>query len=172
MRRLMVLDLDETLVHAIDDNVYYFPDLDIEYDKLIVRPYIADFFSNLYPHFDILIFTTGTEEYVKSCFKTYLNPFQTFIAYTFHNNHAEASVKKYDKPKHSRYIREYFPLHKIIIGIDDQIDVNMDSGYTTLYPIKPFYGSTKDVELKHLYKKILCEFQLITNKEDEAKTSA
>jgi carboxy-terminal domain RNA polymerase II polypeptide A small phosphatase len=164
----MVLDLDETLVHAVDDNVYYFPGLNFEYDKLKVRPYIAEFLSSLYPHFDILLFTMGKKEYVETCLKTYLSPFQTLISYTFHNEHAKASANKYNMPKHSKYVREYFPSYTTIIGIDDQTDVNMDSGYSMLYPIKPFYGSSKDIELMKLYKRILCEFHLTTNK-DEAE---
>mmetsp|Transcript_87428 Transcript_87428/g.234129 ORF Transcript_87428/g.234129 Transcript_87428/m.234129 type:complete len:263 (+) Transcript_87428:90-878(+) len=65
----LVLDLDETLVHAVKEKV----DCDFQFgvfaeDKEMVfyatmRPGIHDFIASLHPHFEIVIFTAARQEY-------------------------------------------------------------------------------------------------------------
>src|SRR6266436_5858720 len=104
MRRLVIVDLDNTLVAAVDDKVYHIEEIGLEYDNLIVRPYAESFLTWLYNHFDIILFSTGTEEYVYSCISTYLLPVQTKVLHILHSKHADICREKYGKYKHSQYI--------------------------------------------------------------------
>src|SRR6266436_2554573 len=61
MKRLAIVDLDNTLVAAQDDCVYTVDD--IEFDNLIIRPFAPEFINWLYKYFDIILFTTGFEKY-------------------------------------------------------------------------------------------------------------
>src|SRR6266436_5902232 len=158
MKRLAIVDLDNTLVAAQDDCVYTVDD--IEFDNLIIRPFAPEFINWLYKYFDIILFTTGSEKYINTCMETYFIPFQTKISHVLHSGHANLSQKKYGLPKHSEYIKSICQGYHTIIGIDDQSQENMDpDGYSKIYAVEPFLGK-HDFELKRVRKLIDKDFQL------------
>ena len=60
----LVLDLDETLIHFTDKKrVYCEGSHDMIDEYFNIRPYALQFMRDLSRHFEIVIFTAGTQEY-------------------------------------------------------------------------------------------------------------
>ncbi|MEN7550377.1 HAD family hydrolase [Rapidithrix thailandica] len=64
-RKLVILDLDETLIHATDEPQN--EDWDFEFDKYKVykRPGLDYFLVELHKHFDVAVWSSATDDYVK-----------------------------------------------------------------------------------------------------------
>lgn len=61
---LLILDLDETLIHATKDDIGLEPDF-VAYDyKVYKRPYVTDFLNNLSKDFYLAIWSTASENYI------------------------------------------------------------------------------------------------------------
>ena len=61
---LLILDLDETLIHATRDDIGLEPDF-VAYDyKVYKRPYVTDFLNNLSKDFYLAIWSTASENYI------------------------------------------------------------------------------------------------------------
>jgi TFIIF-interacting CTD phosphatase-like protein len=169
MRRLAIIDLDNTLVAARDENVYSIQEIGLEFDNLVVRPYVSHFINWIHQYFDIILFSTGTHDYVTTCVQTYLLPYQTKICQILHNEHAQISQRLYGKLKHSQYIKNLTGnRYSTIIGIDDQASINMDNdgGYRWVYCVKPFYGEREDCELRHLRNRIASDCRILENNKE------
>jgi NLI interacting factor-like phosphatase len=155
-KAVVVLDLDNTLLvskgssHTIGSMVF---------DKLIIRPFAIQLIYKLYNHFDIIIFTTGTDEYARFCVSTYFSQVEYMFAHILSRTQSELSFAMYGFPKHSSYIQSLFRSKRTLIGVDDMVD-NMDANYHKVYQVKPFYGKPRDRHLRKLWRKINVDFKL------------
>jgi hypothetical protein len=131
---------------------------DVNIDYIQTRPYAIQLILNLFNHFDILLFTTGTADYAGACCQTYLLFVDHTFVGVFNRQDAMISNKLFHRYKHSKYIKSKLPNQKLI-GIDDMAPENMDyDGYFKIYKVKPWYGDTNDRSLKFLWKQIKYDF--------------
>jgi TFIIF-interacting CTD phosphatase-like protein len=67
--KLLILDIDETLVHSsiLESDEYDFMVLDKYYT--IKRPYVDDFLKYAFNNFTVGVFTTSTEDYATEIMK-------------------------------------------------------------------------------------------------------
>lgn len=60
----LILDMDETMIHYPED-ILIRQELvnDSEYDKFLVRPFLKDFLLQLYEEYEIIVFTSASQNY-------------------------------------------------------------------------------------------------------------
>ncbi len=61
---LLILDLDETLIHATEEPLQREPDFFVGPYSVYRRPYLADFLTSCSACFRLAVWSTGTDEYV------------------------------------------------------------------------------------------------------------
>jgi CTD small phosphatase-like protein 2 len=129
----LVLDLDETLVHYMEEG-------DEAYVQ--VRPYAELFINELSKFFEVVIFTAATEEYADIV----LNELDKYnsISYKLYRNHTI--------PKNNVYIKDLNKLGRdlkktiIIDNVFENFNLHKDNGLH----ISDFLGDEKDSELLEL----------------------
>lgn len=100
LKKTLILDLDETLIHADIDNIYPDCDFQIEIElnqikaliKIILRPYLYDLLEYASEFFNIIVFTAGTKDYADKIID-YIDPNKKYIknrlyrdsCFEFHN---------------------------------------------------------------------------------------
>jgi carboxy-terminal domain RNA polymerase II polypeptide A small phosphatase len=155
--KLLILDLDETLIHATERKLQ-FPE-DFQFDKYFVhkRPHLDKFLVDIAKHFSIGIWSSADDIYVTEIVKSIfpVNVELEFVwgrsrctlkrDYTFDSYYFE---KRLDKLK-----KRGFRLEQIII-VDDTPEKSR-SNYGNVVYIKEFTGNVADEELKHLYEYLL-----------------
>lgn len=140
-----VLDLDETCGF-------------FEGDKFYVRPLFTTFV-----HFlkligvDIILWSTGDDEYVLSVVNGFLPELQKHAFKIFARYESDYSHFHYNYHKASWHVRHlYKPETIVLFGVDDLVNNNMDEeGYDVLFYIKPYTKvNSCDKELLKLMAKI------------------
>ena len=169
--KLLVLDLDETLLHATE-----FP-LQRPYDYLIsgiyiyLRPGVFEFLDFCFSHFDVAIWSSGSQGYVQSVISivfgrykfvfvwdlrkcTHYAPLNTCIDDIYGQNGEFAPLtSSYCVIKKLSKLKKKYPLESILI-VDDTPEKCIKNYGNAIY-IKPFYGSINDKELYKLSKYLL-----------------
>ena len=94
----LVLDLDETLVYLMHNNLYLNEEGRIGDEKhtLIFRPGLIDFLKKMKPLFELVIFSFGTYEYVDSVIKI-IEKKGKFFEHVLYRQHATDSNGEYIK---------------------------------------------------------------------------
>lgn len=64
--RLVVFDLDETLVHATRERLTYVHDFAVPPYHVYIRPFAAELISFTAKHFDIAVWSSSSQEYVEA----------------------------------------------------------------------------------------------------------
>lgn len=94
-RKLLVLDMDETLIHSDLDLKYTLHDTYIHLNKdqeeesvipLNLRPFLFEFLNFCVDQFDIVIFTAGCQEYADSILD-YIEKDRKYFRYRFYRDH-------------------------------------------------------------------------------------
>ena len=151
--KLLILDLDETLIHATRDKL----DIqeDFQFDQYFVhkRPYLDEFLIKISNHFKVGIWSSATDTYVSEIVKQIKPDSVEFEIiwgrskcslkrdYTFDTVNFE---KRLDKLK-----KKGFRLEQIII-VDDSPEKSRTNYGNAVY-IKEYTGDKTDEELKHLH---------------------
>ena len=162
--KLIILDLDETLIHATEFELDR--PCDFKFDKYFVyeRPHLRQFLSDISNHFLLGIWSSAGDEYVNEIVR-YIKPDNvefvvvwgrskcslkrdlTFDTYCFE--------KRLDKLK-----KKGFRLEQILV-VDDSPSKSRTNYGNAIY-IKEFTGDTSDTELQFLYDYLLT-FKTVDN---------
>ena len=154
---LIIFDLDETLIHSVENELDY--PFHFRFDKYFVyeRPFLRQFLGDISKHFKIGIWSSAGDEYVKEIVENIMpkevapaivwgrskcTPRRNWIDDSFYFE------KKLDKLK-----KKGFSLEKTLI-IDDSPE-KVRSNYGNAIYIKEFLGNTDDCELQFLYTYLL-----------------
>lgn len=153
-KKLIVLDLDETLIHATHQSLL--PNINFEYSDYAVylRPHLHDFFQYLSQKFYIGIWSSADDRYVEDIVKL-ITPKNIKLEFVW----GRSRCSKRKNIELDRYIYEKrleklkrlgYNLTQIII-IDDSPEKVKENYGNAIY-INPYIGNTDDEELLLLIK--------------------
>ena len=160
--KLLILDVDETLIHTemlpktfeVDYGADFTMDLNDDYlYHTFRRPYVIEFLRYAFDNFKVGIFTTATYDYVEQIMlnlgydiKDFFFVYDREYCNTKFNNMTRDRhwVKKLDRVRRSLD----FPIEKMLI-VDDKPETAVEN-YGNLIAIKPFIQDQNDIELLKL----------------------
>ncbi len=155
--KLLILDLDETLVHATEKELMF--SADFKFDKYYVhkRPYLEKFLLDISKHYSLGIWSSANDEYVKEIVKN-IKP--DGVAFEIVWGRSRCSIKRDEdldsyifEKRLYKLQKKGFKLEQIII-VDDTPKKSRNNYGNAIY-IHEFSGNTTDEELKHLHDYLL-----------------
>ncbi|MGE6220593.1 NIF family HAD-type phosphatase [Nubsella zeaxanthinifaciens] len=155
--KLLILDLDETLIHATETASEFL--IDFKLDKYFVhkRPLLEHFLVNISKHFAIGIWSSAGDDYVTEMANK-IKP--TDVEFEIIWGRSRCSQKRdetfdnyYFEKRLDKLKKKGFRLEQIII-VDDTPEKSRNNYGNAIY-IKEFLGDPTDQELKYLYDYLL-----------------
>lgn len=151
-KKLLILDLDETLVYATEEKLERQEDFTIGEYIVYKRPYLQEFIAFCLENFDVAVWTSSTQNYaIKIVEEIFQNPNELKFLWSrlrctisFDEEERENFLEK----KMTKVGRRGYDLNKVIV-IDDLPQVWRNS-YGNLVRVNPFFGETDDNELQKL----------------------
>lgn len=156
--KLLILDLDETLIHARNSELDTpCPSFNFEEYTIYRRPYLEDFLAFCEKHFKVAIWTSSSEEYATKV-----------VQEIFENNYPLEFVWSRERCVRKRNLiddtviwlkdlrkvkNKGFKLEHVIV-VDDT-PAKLGRNYGNHVYIKPFEGNAEDCELTFLMKYLL-----------------
>ncbi len=155
--KLLILDLDETLIYAAEDDLGFPPDF--QFDKYLVykRPFLEEFLVDISDHYTIGIWSSADDQYVAEIVNA-VKP--ASVEFEIIWGRSRCSLKRdrafddyyYDKPL-SKLKNKGFNIERILI-VDDSPE-KTKSNYGNAIYIKAYSGDNADEELRLLYSYLL-----------------
>lgn len=153
-RPLLILDLDETLVHAKEKEGLPGRQPDHRLGSIFIykRPHLAAFLCRMAEHYNLAIWSAGSSPYVEptvqALFAALPRPIQPVFVWS-----RNRLTRRYDHEAHEEYfIKELkkvgaqgFNLERTLI-VDD-LERNSERNFGNAVYIKPFEGAMDDCEL-------------------------
>lgn len=148
-KKLLVLDLDETLIHATETGLDRAPDFEVGPYAVYKRPGLEAFLSAMQAHFDLAVWTSSTGAYalpvVAHIFPPEVQPKFVWArercTLRFHGeDHDYEWAKNLDKLKRRGYRLEH------VLMLDDT-PAKLANHYGNLVRARPFFGDLADREL-------------------------
>ena len=164
-KRLLVLDMDETLIHCKALNGMVIPDnpSNSTSDRIIsiklndnielgifvhFRPHVFEFLKTMSEFYDIVVFTASSRQYATPILEI-LDPEKKYIKGTFFREHCiKADNKSYIKDL--RMFSKQKNQNDIVI-VDNSANC-FSNNLSNAIPVIPFYGNKIDKELPELQK--------------------
>lgn len=152
-KALLVLDLDETLLHAVESPFpKREPDFYASDYAIYKRPHVDSFLTRVWKVFDVAVWSKGGSSYVEPCVEVLMkdHPEPVFV-WSF-----QRCTRRFDHESHDAYhikdlkkvVKRGFNKERILI-VDD-LEINAERNYGSAIYIKPFEGEVDDDELLHL----------------------
>ncbi len=151
-KKLLILDLDETLIFATEEKLGRQADFLVGQYFVYQRPFLESFLEFCFEHFEVAIWTTATKSYAEEILQAILKSNQKLqflwtrerCTFTFDaEEHEHYFVKRLSKIR-----RRGYKLESIIV-VDDSPNV-WKCSYGNLVRVKRFEGVETDDELKIL----------------------
>lgn len=159
-RKLLVLDLDETLIHATEEARDHAPAFEYGTYSVHKRPHLDAFLQSAFAEFDVGIWTSAGADYASYIVSRIMDPAALKFLWasrrcTMRRDFTTGgyySLKRLSKLKSLGYRLEH------IIAVDDSPEKHR-ANYGNLVRIAEFTGNTEDVELLLLaqYLKLLAK---------------
>ena len=152
MKKLVVLDIDETLIYASKNQLDQKHDFEVGPYFVYKRPYVDEFLEFCSEHFDVAIWTTAGEDFASNVYcKLFPDGYELKFLWShekctpkFNPNLMETvNIKNLIKVKRKGYSLEH------VIMVDDTPE-KLEKNYGNLVRVNEFIGDTKDAELLHL----------------------
>ncbi len=150
-RKLLVLDLDETLVHARETPLEHPEDFRVGPYFVYRRPHLTAFIDAVSPHFDLAVWTASGEVYAAQVIEQIFEP--GLLKFVWSSKRCTTArdwttgqyttIKNLSKLKRQGYALE------AIIAVDDTPSKYARS-YGNLIAVREFIGDRADDELLHL----------------------
>ena len=155
--KLLILDLDETLIHATEKELAF--SADFQFDKYFVhkRPHLDQFLIDISKHFTIGIWSSADDIYVAEIVKN-IKPDNVDFEIIW--GRSRCSLKRdydldnyYFEKRLDKLKKKGFKLEQIII-VDDSPEKSRNNYGNAVY-INEFSGNETDEELKYLHDYLL-----------------
>ncbi len=149
---LLILDLDETLIHANVELVHEQFSYKLPFHYVYERPYLKEFLLAVNKLYALAIWSSATEDYIKDILNISM-PREINLVFTWDRSHC---TQRFDENYGSRiYIKNLrkvkskgFPLERVLIVDDSPEKIRLNYGNAII--IKPFTGDPNDSELLKL----------------------
>lgn len=162
MKSLLILDIDETLIHTEERLLYQKTaskknyDFETEFDGVLFstvkRPFLKEFIDYAFSNFNIAIWTAATRDYAESILKNIgINEDDLIFFYCEENctiRRDMESMKTYGVKNLNKLRKKGIDLERVLI-VDDIAETAINN-YGNLIHIKGFYDDLNDVELLKL----------------------
>ena len=150
--KLIILDIDETLIHSTETSLSSNPDFIIAPYYIYKRPYVDEFLLYCRKEFEVAIWTSGTADYALAIINA-LFPKDYPLAFSFFRDRCTSrynySTGSFDQIKDLKKVkRKGYALHNVLM-IEDSPE-NLARQYSNVIPIESFTGDSSDNELQHL----------------------
>ena len=158
-KKLLILDLDETLVYATEDPLPRSPDFTVYGYAVYKRPYLDLFLTTCLDWFDVAIWTSSGAEYAAAVVASIFEDPQSLkfvwssnrcsIVLNYNYDRIDGDYPAYYSRKPLKKVKRQEYKLESIIAIDDT-PKKWEQSYGNLVRVHPFEGEETDVELKHL----------------------
>jgi carboxy-terminal domain RNA polymerase II polypeptide A small phosphatase len=156
---LLVLDLDETLIHATEAPLQHrVADFRVEQYHVYKRPYLADFLQQVSQHFDLAVWSSATDDYVMAICREIMADYPRKFTWgrskctpkhQFMQDFYTQEIGQIEFTKPFKKIKKLgFDLSQVLMVDDTPFKVA--NAYGNAVYIRPFYGEETDEELRHL----------------------
>lgn len=155
-KKLLVLDLDETLIYATEEPMLHLADFQFGCCHVYLRPHLADFIAGVRPHFRLALWTAAGELYARQIAENIFA--DDALEFLWSRQHCtlvrDWSSGGYETRKRLKKIKKKgYPLESVIV-VDDRAE-NYIQSYGNLVTIRPFVGDRADAELPLLLTYLL-----------------
>ncbi|WNJ19507.1 HAD family hydrolase [Pontibacter sp. G13] len=156
---LIVLDLDETLIHATRKGVEFeiMPEFEVYEYKIYVRPFLLEFVTELSKEFEIGIWSSAHEAYIEAVLEKII-PEEIKLEFIWGSEKCtvrrDLELDRYVKTKRLKKLKKLGYSMNEIIMIDDSAE-KLKQNYGNSIIIRPFMGNPLDKELSYLWKYLL-----------------
>jgi RNA polymerase II subunit A small phosphatase-like protein len=148
-RLLIILDLDETLVHVTENPPAWRPHFTVRGYTGYRRPHLDSFFEELRGRYDLAVWTAAGRAYAEAVL-TEVMPWHAELAFLWcadrcteyfdHETRDRTTIKRIEKVR-----KQGYDLARVVV-IDDSPEKHLKN-YGNLIPVKPFLGDPSDDEL-------------------------
>lgn len=151
-RNLLVLDLDETLLHAAERRLPHEPDFVLGHYSVYLRPYLHEFIDRALKWFDVAIWTSSSEDYA-SAMVSRLFPDPSLLRFVWASNRCtrklDPELQDYFWVKDFKKLKRLgYDLDRVLV-VDDSPEKH-SRNYGNLIKVAPFTGDQADRELQQL----------------------
>ncbi len=154
-KRLLVLDLDHTLIYSeyISDDQFPEIDYDFEYNShyVSIRPYTYNFLYNIWKYYDIFVWSAGSPDYVDKIVDELFHFIPIVGVYNI--NWCDTICDRYYKPL-IKIVNEY-DIHMDDILIVDNLSFNFFDNPQNGILMPEYRGDRNDNVLVYLYNYLL-----------------
>ena len=152
MKLLLVLDLDETLIHASDHPLAHPADFRDASYEVYIRPHLEPFLEFCFAHFSVGIWTSASASYASVMLRRIM-PQRDRLVFVYSGGHCtrryhEETQEYYDRKPIQKLKPFGWPVEKII-AVDDSPE-KWELSYGNLIRVRPFEGAPDDNELPAL----------------------
>lgn len=175
-KKLIILDLDETLIHGSTKDLFHgtkviAPDFYVHPYKIHLRPYVHEFINFCRIHFNVAIWSSGTNDYVTSVTKTLFTNIEDLVFIwsrekCIKRDQIRTMAEISSEPIWIKDLKKVeklgFTLNKVIV-VDDSPE-KLCRNYGNLVAVNRFTGASSDNELK-----ILCSYLAHLNGHDDVR---
>ncbi len=151
-KKLLVLDLDETLIYGTEEALNHEQDFRVGQYFIYKRPFLESFLKFCFENFDVAVWTTSTRSYAQEIFETVLQNNQKL---QFLWTRERCTLIFDEEQREHHFVKRMYKLRRrsyqleSIIVVDDSPNVWRCS-YGNLVRVSKFEGDETDDELKLL----------------------
>lgn len=152
LRPLLILDLDETLIHASERPMAQTPDFVVAHYALYRRPGVAAFLEKMARHYELAVWTSSSPAYAQAVIAA-LFAAPERLAFVWASDRCtlrrdlESDTWCQSKPLH-KVRRRGYDLRRVLV-VDDSPEKHTRN-YGNLVAVQPFEGDPADDELPRL----------------------
>lgn len=151
-RHLLILDLDETLIHATEGSLERPPDFTVFEYAVYKRPFVDEFLAQVSEWFDLALWSSSGAEYLREVAQRLFGDVNR-LKFIWHRGrctlrHNLETDVYYHRKDLKKVKRKGYCLEKVIV-VDDSPE-KLERQYGNLVAVAPFEGDEKDLELKYL----------------------
>ena len=149
---LLVLDLDETLIHATESTLDRTPDFEYADYSVYLRPNLDWFLTTVSSYFRLAVWSSADDQYVENIVEK-IKPAGVELEFVWGKSRCTTrrnlELDKYIHEKRLKKVKKMgFEIEKILI-VDDSPEKTKDNYGNAIY-IAAFKGDVNDTELKFL----------------------
>lgn len=146
--RLVIFDLDETLVHATERDLGYACDFEIAPYRVYLRPHVQELVEFAVKRFDIAVWSSASEEYVSEVVRRLFSNAQPKFAWSVSRciQRIDAKSNGYVYVKDLRKVQKFGYSTQEILIVDDSPEKIARQPKSHLH-VSRFIGNRDDTEL-------------------------